>query len=66
MPGMNGLELLRILKKEIPRVKVMMVTAYGDDENYKQAMSYGADGFVNKPIDFNALKSKCIEVAGGS
>ena len=65
MPGMNGLELLRILKKEVPNIKVMLVTAYGDDENYQQAMRYGADGFINKPIDFNALKNKCIEVLGG-
>ena len=65
MPGMNGLELLRILKKEIPTMKVMLVTAYGDDENYQQAMRYGADGFINKPIDFNALKNKCLEVLGG-
>jgi len=64
MPGMNGLELLHILKKEVPNIKVMMVTAYADDENYQQAMRYGADGFVNKPIDFTALKEKMIEAAG--
>jgi len=53
-----------ILKKEVPNIKVMMVTAYADDENYQQAMRYGADGFVNKPIDFTALKEKMIEAAG--
>lgn len=36
----------------------MMITAYGDDENYKQAISLGADDFLTKPIDFSLLKEK--------
>ncbi len=60
MPGMNGLELLRRIKEryEKPPPVVMMVTAYGDDENYRQAMKLGADDFLTKPIDFAALKNK--------
>ncbi|MBG9377244.1 response regulator [Panacibacter sp. DH6] len=60
MPGMSGLELLRVIKKdyENPPPKVMMVTAYGDEENYNHAMEYGADDFLTKPLDFNLLKEK--------
>lgn len=60
MPGMSGLELLRELKTryENPPPKVMMVTAYGDDDNYSQAMKLGADDFLTKPLDFNVLKEK--------
>jgi YesN/AraC family two-component response regulator len=36
----------------------MMITAYGDSENYKQAMALGADDFITKPVDFNLLKEK--------
>jgi DNA-binding response OmpR family regulator len=36
----------------------MMITAYGDDENYKRAMELGADDFLTKPVDFTALKEK--------
>jgi two-component system, chemotaxis family, chemotaxis protein CheY len=36
----------------------MMITAYGDAENYNQAISLGADDFLTKPIDFNQLKEK--------
>jgi DNA-binding response OmpR family regulator len=36
----------------------MMITAYGDDENYKQSMELGADDFLTKPLDFNNLKDK--------
>jgi CheY-like chemotaxis protein len=60
MPGMSGLELLRHIKEQYatPPPVVMMVTAYGDDENYNQAMKLGADDFLTKPIDFNLLKEK--------
>ena len=60
MPGMSGLELLRNIKQrfENPPPVVMMITAYGDAENYNQAMSLGADDFLTKPLDFNTLKAK--------
>ena len=60
MPGMSGLELLQKIKKkyDTPPPVVMMVTAYGDDENYNQAMKLGADDFLTKPVDFAALKEK--------
>ncbi|HXR85196.1 MAG TPA: response regulator [Hanamia sp.] len=60
MPGMTGLELLERIKNkyQAPPPKVMMITAYGDEYNYKQAMSLGADDFLTKPLDFNSLKEK--------
>jgi CheY-like chemotaxis protein len=60
MPGMSGLELLDKIKHKvlIPPPFVMMITAYGDEENYKRAMELGADDFLTKPLDFNALKEK--------
>jgi CheY-like chemotaxis protein len=60
MPGMSGLELLRHIKHkyETPPPVVMMVTAYGDEENYNQAMTLGADDFLTKPLDFTLLKEK--------
>ena len=60
MPGMSGLELLRHIKEkyEKPPPIVMMITAYGDDENYNQAMKLGADDFLTKPVDFTSLKEK--------
>jgi two-component system, chemotaxis family, chemotaxis protein CheY len=60
MPGMSGLELLREIKEkyESPPPVVMMITAYGDAENYNQAIKLGADDFLTKPVDFPALKEK--------
>ncbi len=60
MPGMSGLELLKQIKIkfENPPPVVMMITAYGDDDNYNLAIKLGADDFLNKPVDFVALKEK--------
>jgi len=58
MPGMNGFELLKGIKARYTEIKVFMVTAYGDEQNYQHAMSNGADGFINKPIDFEQLKNQ--------
>ena len=60
MPGMSGLDLLKTIKEthhEPPPV-VMMITAYGDEENYRTAMKLGADDFLTKPLEFNVLKEK--------
>ncbi|HEY4322550.1 MAG TPA: response regulator [Mucilaginibacter sp.] len=60
MPGMSGIELLSRIRHtyEKPPPVVMMITAYGDDENRRQAMQNGADEFLTKPLDFMLLKDK--------
>jgi two-component system, chemotaxis family, chemotaxis protein CheY len=60
MPGMSGLELLRNIKQKHfkPPPVVMMITAYGDAENYNTAKELGADDFLTKPVDFTLLKEK--------
>jgi two-component system, chemotaxis family, chemotaxis protein CheY len=60
MPGMSGLELLGHIKQKYhkPPPVVMMITAYGDKENYDTAMNLGADDFLTKPVDFTSLKEK--------
>ena len=63
MPGMSGLELLETIKKDYnePPPVVMMVTAYGDEENFNTAKKLGADDFLTKPVDFKTLKEKLIQ-----
>lgn len=60
MPGMSGLELLGRIKQRysVPPPLVMMITAYGDAENFNTAKRLGADDFLTKPIDFGLLKHK--------
>ena len=62
MPGMTGLELLRNIRTEFPQLRVMMVTAYGDDNNYRKAMEIGASDFVTKPVNFVLLKEKILSL----
>jgi len=58
MPGMSGLDLLPKAKAERPDVPIIMITAYGDSETENKALSGGAEGFLTKPIDFEALREE--------
>jgi len=60
MPGMSGLELLRRIRETSPEPPplIFMITAYGNPEKQGEAMRLGANDFLNKPLDFSALKQK--------
>ncbi|MCC5927091.1 MAG: response regulator [Bacteroidetes bacterium] len=58
MPGMSGIELLEKVQSEFPKIKVSMISAYGDSANYQRAMESGAKGFFAKPIDFKSIKQE--------
>ncbi len=62
MPGMSGIELLGIIKSNYPDIKVSMISAYGDQENYDRAIESGAKEFFTKPIDFNSLKEEILRI----
>jgi DNA-binding NtrC family response regulator len=55
MPGMDGLELLELIKRKWPELTVVMMTAYGSIEYAVQAMKQGAYDFVTKPFDHETL-----------
>jgi CheY-like chemotaxis protein len=63
MPAMDGLELLREIKRRRPDLPVMMVTAYGDDERRRLASAYGAVEFITKPVDFDLLKTQLRDLS---
>jgi two-component system response regulator (stage 0 sporulation protein F) len=56
MPGMSGYELLEKIKSAHPSMKVVMVTAYGDEQYREKARQLGADDFITKPIDFRQIE----------
>jgi CheY-like chemotaxis protein len=66
MPGMDGLTLLREIKRRRPGMPVMMVTAYGDDERRRLADEYGAAEFITKPVDFDLLKTQLRQLPPAS
>jgi response regulator RpfG family c-di-GMP phosphodiesterase len=51
MLGMDGIEVLREIKKEKPDIEVIMVTAYASLETAKEAIKYGALDYLIKPFD---------------
>ena len=62
MPGMTGIELLKMVKEKFPHLKVCMITAYGDDQNFKTAMACGAAEYFTKPLDFEKLHKEMFPV----
>ena len=57
MPGLDGLEVLRQIKKVNPRAKVIMATAYASIEIAVAAMKLGASDFVRKPMTPDMLRN---------
>lgn len=55
MPGMDGLQVLKEIKRVNPKAKVIMVTAYGTIETAVAAMKSGAIDYITKPIDLDEL-----------
>lgn len=55
MPEMDGLTLLKNMSEKFPEVIPIIVSAYGDMNNIRQAMNLGAFDFVTKPINFEDL-----------
>ncbi len=51
MPGMDGVELLRKIRKEYPMTRVIMITGYVTLENGLAAMRHGADTCIFKPFE---------------
>ncbi len=56
MPGMDGIELLREIKKERPDTEVIMITGHGDMDLAIKSLKYEATDFVIKPIHVNTLE----------
>lgn len=55
MPGMSGIELFQRARTAAPDLPVIVMTAYGADCDAARAADAGADSFLTKPLDFDAL-----------
>jgi CheY-like chemotaxis protein len=66
MPGMNGFDLLGKISRGWPKLPVIMVTAYGDDERRRRASELGALEFLTKPVDFDHLKARLQDLAANA
>ncbi len=67
LPGINGVECVRQLKKILPEIQVMMLTVYEDTENIYDALTAGANGYLLKRTSGPELLDAIREVhRGGS
>jgi len=58
MPGMDGIETLKLLKKKKPFIEVIILTGHGSVESGLQGMQFGAFDYIMKPADLNELLEK--------
>ena len=67
LPGMNGIECVRQLKKRLPAAQVIMLTVYGDNERLFRSLMAGASGYLLKSTPSAKLLEAIQDVrAGGS
>ncbi|MGE5239684.1 MAG: response regulator [Chloroflexota bacterium] len=57
MPGQNGLDILKAVRKNELPTQVMMLTANDTAETAAEAMSLGADDYLTKPFDLDTIKA---------
>jgi DNA-binding NtrC family response regulator len=55
MPGLNGIEVLKMVRSFDRQAIVIFITAYGDRETAAAAVNHGAYAFFGKPVDFAEL-----------
>jgi DNA-binding NtrC family response regulator len=58
IPGMDGIETLKTIKKIDPTIEVIMLTGHGDVQSVEDGMKSGAFEYIMKPIDIGELTSK--------
>ncbi len=55
MPGMDGIEVLKIIKQMNPSIEVIMLTGHGDTWSIEEGMKSGAFEYIMKPVDILEL-----------
>ncbi len=65
LPGMSGIECIKLLKKKIPRTQFMMFTVYENDEKVFEALKAGASGYLLKNTGLLQLIAALKELHNG-
>jgi YesN/AraC family two-component response regulator len=62
MPGLNGIDLLSMIKSKTPETKVILLPAYGSDEREELAYQKGAEKYIEKPFDLHEIRDLVINL----
>ncbi|MFC0399561.1 response regulator transcription factor RqpR [Paraburkholderia rhizosphaerae] len=65
LPDLNGVEVLKRLKRKVPRVPVLMFSMYREDQYAVRALKAGAAGYLSKTIDAAQMIAAIQQVAAG-
>lgn len=65
MPGFSGLDALRLIKAEMPEIKVVMLTISEADEDLYEAVKYGASGYLLKNTNADELINMLSDIENG-
>ena len=65
LPGMSGIEGMKILKEKYPEVEILMLTVYADSRRIFEALCAGASGYLLKNSPFDEIKNSIIELHNG-
>ncbi|HMK33812.1 MAG TPA: response regulator [Desulfomonilaceae bacterium] len=57
MPGIDGMEVLRRIRKSYPEVQVVILTGHGSDKDQEEALRLGAFAYLRKPVEIERLMS---------
>ena len=66
MPGINGVESTKIIKTLYPKIVILILTTFNEDEYIIDALSYGASGYLLKDIEGDALIKAIEDAYNGS
>ncbi len=58
MPGIDGMEVLRRIRKAYPKVQVIMLTGHGSEKDEEEAKKLGAFEYLEKPVEIDKLMMK--------
>lgn len=65
MPGRSGIELIKLVKQACPKLPVLVLSMYGEDQYAVRAIRAGASGYLNKESASEQLVGAIRKVAGG-
>ncbi len=63
MPFMDGLELSKLVKKELPNIKIVILSGFDDFEYAKEAISIGVEEYILKPVSEDSLMGELKKIA---